>query len=55
VYSKLGTEPDDESHDSIHELRMEQFISGDLKFFMMATGREHADRVWCFYGLVQIT
>jgi hypothetical protein len=49
VYSKLGTEPDDESHDNIHEIRVEQFISGDLKFFMMATGREHADRVWCFY------
>jgi hypothetical protein len=28
---------------------VEQWISGDLKFFMMAAGREHADRVWCFY------
>jgi hypothetical protein len=49
AYSKLGTEPEDESHDSIQELQVEQFIAGDLKFFMMATGREHADRVWCFY------
>jgi hypothetical protein len=49
VYSKLGIEPDDESHDSIQDFQVEQFISGDLKFFMMATQREHADRVWCFY------
>jgi hypothetical protein len=49
AYSKLGTEPEDESHDSIQELQVEQFIAGDLKFFMMATGHEHADRVWCFY------
>jgi hypothetical protein len=49
VYSKLGIEPDDESHDSIHELQVEQWIAGDLKFFMMATRREHGDRVWCFY------
>jgi hypothetical protein len=24
-------------------------MAGDLKFFMMATGRESADKAWCFY------
>jgi hypothetical protein len=49
AYSKLGSEPDDERHDHLQELQVEQFISGNLKFFMMATGRDHANRVWCFY------
>jgi hypothetical protein len=38
VYSKLGAVPDRESHDTIQEQQVEQRISGNLKFLMMATG-----------------
>jgi hypothetical protein len=49
VYCKLGTEPDDESHKLVHQVEVDQWIAGDLKLFMMAAGREHADKTWCFY------
>jgi hypothetical protein len=49
LYCKLGTEPDDESHNLIHQVEVDQWIAGDLKFLMMAAGREHADKTWCFY------
>jgi hypothetical protein len=49
IYSKLGAEPDDDQDIMILQTTLESWIAGDLKFFMMATGRESADKSWCFY------
>ena len=49
IYSKLGADSDNEEDTLILEMTLESWIAGDLKFFMMATGRESGDKAWCFY------
>jgi hypothetical protein len=49
IYSKLGAEPDNVADILLLRATLESWIAGDLKFFMMATGRESADKIWCFY------
>jgi hypothetical protein len=51
AYARLGDVPDSEGDILISSVTVENWISGDLKFFMMATCREAADRYWCFYCL----
>jgi hypothetical protein len=48
VYVVLGNEADLEDATVIHRCNVERWLSGDLKFFMMATCRESGDKWWCF-------
>jgi hypothetical protein len=49
IYSKLGAEPDNSEDKLVLQVTLESWMAGDLKFFMMATGRESGDKSWCFY------
>jgi hypothetical protein len=47
-HARLGDQPDDVNDRTVLQMKIESWIGGDLKFYMMATGREGAEGSWCF-------
>ena len=48
-YARLSDQPDNMNAALVLQMNIESWIGGNLKFLMMATGREGAEGSWCFY------
>ena len=47
--ARLSDQPDNMNDALVLQMKIESWIGCDLKFLMMATGREGAEGSWCFY------